>query len=228
MPAAPVHDSREPLSPFYGPEEDRDGVRTTRFEYSSAGDRVRGMLWRRAKSEASPLVLVGHTRDASKDADELHTLAHAWTDAGTAVAAIDLPLHGARANGKLGERVLRAVGALAAADALDADLWRHVVHQATTDFRRALTLLADRPDIDASRLAFAGFGLGARLGERLCADDSRLCTALLAGPAGFGKVGPGVSTLPLASEEISEATRAEAWRLLAPSLGLAAPWQGAP
>jgi len=205
MPVAPVHDPREPLSPFYGPGEDREGVRRTRFEYSSAGDRVEGILWRPEGSQTRPLVLVGHPRDGSKDAPELEALARGWTNAGAAVAAIDLPLHGGRASGKLGERVLGAVGARAAADALDADLWRHVVHQATTDFARALTLLAERPAIDASRLAFAGFGLGAQLGADLCADDARLCA----------------SALLVDAEGNSEAAGAEAWRLLASGLGLA-------
>jgi dienelactone hydrolase len=221
MPADPVEDPREPLSPFYGPDEAREGIRVTRFEYSSAGDRVHGILWRPEGSEACPLVLVAHARDGSKDAPELDALGRTWTRAGAAVAAIDLPLHGGRASGKLGERVLRAVGARAATDALDADLWRHVVHQATTDFARALTLLADRPGVDASRLAFAGFGLGAQLGAALSADDTRLCTAVLAGPAGSAAAGPRVSVLPLDSDEISPATVDDAWRLLAPGLGLA-------
>jgi dienelactone hydrolase len=226
-----AQDSSEPYSPFYGPEHDGSGGPTLPFEYSSAGDRVRGILWRPPPPGPAPLVLVAHPRDGSKDAPDVEALALAWTRAGAAVAAIDLPLHGARASGKLGERALRAVrrqgvGQQAAAtDALDADLSRHVVQQATTDLRRALTILAERADIDATRLALAGFGLGAELGGRVPEERTDLRATVLAGLSPDTPPPPGenVSVVPLAGEEISAAAREQAWACLAPALGLAPP-----
>lgn len=234
MPVASAQDSREPFSPFYGPELDGSGVPTLTFEYSSAGDRVRGILWRPTSPGPAPLVLVAHPRDSSKDAPAVEALALAWTRAGAAVAAIDLPLHGARASGKLGERALRAVGQIGvrrreaqgdAADALDADLSQHVVQQATTDLRRALTILAERADIDADRLALAGFGVGAELGVRLPAERTDLRVTVLAGLSADTPrpSSENVSVLTLAGEEISAAARDQAWACLAPALGLAPP-----
>ena len=197
-------------------------MRRTRFEYSSAGDRVRGILWHAEASDPTPLVLVGHARGSSKDAAELDLLARSWTGAGAAVAAIDLPLHGARASGKLGDRILRAVGAETATDELDADLWRHLVQQTETDLRRALILLAARPDIDRERLAFAGFGLGAELGAGVCTEGSELCAAVLARLPRSSSVarGTGIATIPLVSDEITKPASDEAWRHLASGLGL--------
>jgi len=229
MPTASAQDSSEPLSVFYGPEPDGSGAPTLSFEYSSAGDRVRGILWRPSLPGPAPLVLVAHPRDGSKDTPGVEALALAWTGAGAAVAAIDLPLHGARASGKLGERALRAVGkqgaASHAADALDADLSLHVVQQATTDLRRALTILAERTDIDGARLALAGFGLGAELGVRMPEEQTDLRATVLAGLSADTPrpSSENVSVLALAGEEISAAARDQAWACLAPALGLAPP-----
>jgi dienelactone hydrolase len=226
MPVGPAFDPSEPLSAHFGAAKACEGVLATPFEYSSGGDRVRGVLWHPGASDATPLVLVGHASKHPDDAREVEALGRAWAAAGAAVATIDLPLHGARASGKLGERVLRAAEPGSAVDALDADLFRHLVHQATTDFGRALTLLADRPDIDDTRLAFAGFGLGARLGAPFCSADSRLCAAVLADPVRPVDAGAAerhaATVTRLDSAVLTAASRNAAWRALAPGLGLLA------
>ena len=163
MPVPPVHDADEPLSPFFDASEEDGELRSTRFEYSSGGDRVVGRVWQPTRAGAAPLVVLGHPHGAAHDAADVVAVARAWARAGAAVATFDLPLHGARASGKLGERAFRAVGAGEAADALDADLRLHVVQQTTLDVRRALALLRDAPGVDPARCAFAAFGIAAEL-----------------------------------------------------------------
>jgi dienelactone hydrolase len=91
----------------------------------------------------------------------------------TAVAAIDLPLHGGRADQKL-------IGMLDSRDPRCAGLADEFVQQAVIDLERALDALADQPGIDAQRIGFVGSGLGAQIGAAFCALDPRATAAVLA------------------------------------------------
>lgn len=54
--------------------------------------------------------------------------------------------------------------------------------------RRTLDALADHPELDSSRLVYAGFSMGAILGALFCADDPRPRAAALA--LAGGGIGP--------------------------------------
>lgn len=187
--AAPEAD--EPLALWSCEVEPRGpGLRTLRFEYSSRGDRVPGiLLLPREHRPPYPLVLLQHGAGGSKESDYLDAARLPWVRGGAAVASVDFPLHGERANAKLGELFFAALADPRAGrrDARGAALWSDFARQATLDLTRALDGLAKRPEIDASRIAYAAFSLGAIVGGLFCPTDPRLRAAALAlAGAGFG------------------------------------------
>jgi dienelactone hydrolase len=159
-------------------------ARCLRFEFSSRGDRVPGRLLLPDGDAAAPLVLLQHGAGGSKEAPYLDAAAP-WVRSGVAVASIDFPLHGERANPKLGAELLRALapGGAGSGQALVIEF----VRQAVLDLRRALDALAALPGVDAERTAYAGFSLGGMLGALFCAADQRPRAAALAlAGGGFG------------------------------------------
>jgi len=166
-----------------------EGRRCRRFELSSRGDRVPGRLLLPDGPPPYPLVLLQHGAGGSADAEYMQACAP-WVRGGAAVASIDFPLHGTRANAKLSERLLvslaggRSASEMAATDAL---LWLEFARQAVTDLGRTLDALAGQPEIDARRIGYAGFSLGGMLGALFCAEDQRpRAVALALAGGGFG------------------------------------------
>jgi len=108
------------------------------------------------------------------------------------VAAIDLPLHGSRRSPKLSERLCEGFDRLARGEALEPEtqlLMEEFARQSTSDLIRTLDALIADPAtaIDADRIGFLGFGLGAVVGSYLLAHDPRPRIAILAGAsAGIG------------------------------------------
>lgn len=137
---------------------------TERFEFVSRGDFVNGLLDLPVPAEhPAPLLLVLHGTGASAE-DESLDIATPWTEDGLAVARIDLPLHGRRASPKLSRRLVESYHRLAAGDPLDADdraLLEEFARQSTSDVVRACEALGALPEIDASRVALMGIGVGA-------------------------------------------------------------------
>lgn len=159
-------------------------ARCLRFEFSSRGDRVPGRLLLPGGDAPAPLVLLQHGAGGSKEAAYLDAAAP-WVRGGLAVASIDFPLHGERANAKLGAELLRALapGGSEASQELAIEFAR----QAVLDLRHALDALATVPGVDAERAAYAGFSLGGMLGALFCAADPRPRAAALAlAGGGFG------------------------------------------
>jgi dienelactone hydrolase len=163
-------------------------LRQQRFELTSRGDRVPGrLLLPSDRGVRHPLVLLQHGAGGAKDADYLDAAAVPWVRAGAAVASIDFPLHGERASAKLGIDLLRGLVATAPGSAGD-DFRLGLVRQAVADLGRTLDALADHPELDSSRLVYAGFSMGAILGALFCADDPRPRAAALA--LAGGGIGP--------------------------------------
>jgi dienelactone hydrolase len=161
------------------PRELEAGVRAFRFEYSSHGDRVPGRLLLPASGGSPfPLVLLQHGLGGSKDSDYLDAARLPWVRRGAAVASIDFPLHGERASAKLTGALLASLDG--AAERAAGALQREFVRQALLDLRRALDALAALPQLDAGRIAYAGFSLGAIIGAIFCPIDPRLRAAALA------------------------------------------------
>jgi len=192
-------DPHEPISLFLREAESPSGspaVRQLDFELSSRGDRVPGRLLLPANRPCPfPLILAQHGAGGAKDADYMDIACLPWVRRGAAVASIDFPLHGKRASPKLGERILRLSEARSDLSRFDAELWIGLVRQAVIDLRRTLDAVAELPEIDAERIAYAGFSLGTIFGVPFCAEDARIRAAALA--IGGGGVGP-VASDPVA------------------------------
>lgn len=166
------------------PPEHNPGLRALAFEYSSRGDRAVGRLWLPMRPEGEcPLVLLQPEGGCASTP----ALGARWAERGAAIASIDLPLHGSRADPKLATLVGTPFepGTLASADALRFELLR----QAVIDLERALDALCTLDEIDRDRIAYAGLGLGALIGSIFCGLDPRPCAAALAG-AGAGLAPP--------------------------------------
>src|SRR5262245_48873680 len=79
----------------------RPGLRTQELEFTSRGDRVTGRLILPAQGGGPyPLVLAQHALGGSA-AELLSEIGTSWVEAGSAIASVDFPLHGARADQKL-------------------------------------------------------------------------------------------------------------------------------
>lgn len=164
-----------------------NGVVARRFEYTSRGDRVPGVLLLPAGPGPFPLVLLQHGAGGSKDADYLGPVRRPWAERGVAVASIDFPLHGERVSAKLGEQLFATLAAASRPSPDALGLWEEFARQAATDLSRALDALAERPEIDADRIAYAAFSMGAMLGSLFIPYDARVRAAALAvGGAGIG------------------------------------------
>src|SRR4029453_19647488 len=103
---------REPLGLWrhrVAPPLQRPGLRSERIEYSSRGDRVSGRMWQPARRNGElPIVLLQHRAGESAASAEIESAAAHLAERGSAVAAVDFPLHGGGGNAKLGGRVARA------------------------------------------------------------------------------------------------------------------------
>lgn len=173
-------DPSEALAPRWSdaePGEAFGAATARRFEFSSRGDRVPGRLLLPADAGDAPcpLVMLQHGLGGSKESPYLE-VAGRWVAEGAAVATIDFPLHGERFSAKLSER-LTIPDADPETTAL---LQREFTRQSVLDLRRTLDLLETVPEVDAKRVAFGGFSLGAMLGTLFCAVDPRPRAAALA------------------------------------------------
>ena len=179
-------DPSEPLALWQRPQAPpatAGDLRAFAFEYTSRGDRVPGRLLLPARGAGPfPLVLLQHGLGGSKEAPYLDATAPVWVRGGAAVASIDFPLHGARASRKQRESLGVPTGGPGHSLAIE------MLRQAVIDLRRALDAAAGLTEVDASRVAYAGFSLGSIIGATFCGVDPRPCAAALA--LGGGGMGP--------------------------------------
>jgi fermentation-respiration switch protein FrsA (DUF1100 family) len=191
MSARPDPLADESLSLWVGevaPREHEAGVRALRFEYTSRGDRVPGRLLLPAAGPGPfPLVLLQHGAGGSKESDYLDAARLPWVRRGVAVASVDFPLHGERASAKLTQALLEGLTLPSGPRGPGGALQHAFVRQARADLHRALDALETLPELDAGRVAYAAFSLGAILGAGFCAADPRpRAVALALAGGGFG------------------------------------------
>ncbi len=169
-------DASEPLGLWTGaaaPPQPYPELRALAFEFSSRGDRVPGRLLLPAQGDGPfPVVLLQHGAGGSKDADYLAATGGPWARRGVAIASIDFPLHGQRGDAKLSAQLLTALAGQAR-EAASARLLRQLFRQAVVDLGRTVDALGQLPQLDASRLAYAAFSMGAVIGAVFCGVDPR-------------------------------------------------------
>lgn len=157
------------------PPSRRPGLRSHALWFSSRGDRVPARLVVPSEGDGPfPAAVLQPPAGASKDDDRIDAAAATFAQGGMAVVTVDLPLHGERAEGKLTVLLLDELAA--GGGPLSGEFYT----QAALDLARAVTVMGELPEIDATRIGFAGLGLGARLGASLCAADPRVRAAALA------------------------------------------------
>jgi fermentation-respiration switch protein FrsA (DUF1100 family) len=187
--------SQEPLAAFWSDRSTPAAFGSAlcrRFEFGSCGDRVPGRLLLPDGPGPHPLLLFQHGAGGSKESAYLEA-AVPWIRGGLAVATIDLPLHGERSSAKLTERLLGDVRSgithpeAEALPAASRTLWIEFARQSIADLKHCLDVLAEVPELDTERTAYAAFSLGSLLGALFCALDTRPRAAALAlCGAGFG------------------------------------------
>jgi dienelactone hydrolase len=186
-----AHDPSEPLGLWQreaAPPASASDLRAIAFEYSSRGDRVCARLWLPPRGDGPfPVVWLQHGAGGAKDAPYMVAVGAPWARGGAAVASLDFPLHGERANPKFQALVRAGLGLEPGGGALAAEVLRDFHRQAVLDLRRGCDALERLPGVDAKRIAYAGLSLGAFVGAIFCAVDPRPVAAALAlGGAGRG------------------------------------------
>jgi uncharacterized protein len=136
-------------------------------ELASGRHAVPGILLLPAAAAPAPGVLLLHGYSSRKE-QVSDGIGFPLQRHGIASLAVDLPLHGTRAD-PLQRQAARNPLALLR-------LWR----QALAECRLALGHLAARPEIDASCLALAGYSLGSILAVLTAADERRVRAVVLA------------------------------------------------
>lgn len=145
---------------------ERHGVRVYDISYRSPkGGRVSGFLTAPAKPAKYPAILFGHWGPG--DRSEFLPEAQIYSRAGAVCLMINYPWTRHEPDYKNANDVTEPEKAI--------ELHR----QAVIDLRRGLDLLAARPDVDPTRLAYAGHSYGAQFGAMLASVDKRLKAAVL-------------------------------------------------
>jgi dienelactone hydrolase len=180
----PLADRSEPLGlwtrPGAAPAAHRD-LHCLEFEFSSRGDRVPGRLWLPPSGEGPfPLVLLQQGLWGSRETAQLDERAGPWARAGLAIASIDFPLHGRRADAKLTGWLAGGRGPAAGGDPALRSVAVDCLRQGAVDLQRALDALEGMRAIDASRTAYVGSSLGSLVGATFCSVDPRPRAAALA------------------------------------------------
>jgi dienelactone hydrolase len=120
-------------------------------------------MWLPRGAGPHPVVLAQHGANGSKESVYLANPAQRWAARGLAVLAMDAPDHGGRAGAAAGmlDRVTGAV---------NIERFREFVR----DLRHLIDVVASIESLDATRLGFVGWSMGALAGVPLTAVDERV------------------------------------------------------
>lgn len=105
---------------------------------------------------------------SSRKEDLAGPVGRALLGLGVASLALDLPLHGTRADPVQAQAARNPMGVVR--------LWR----EALADVRLALRYIAARPEVDAGRLALVGYSMGSFLSTAIAAEDPAVRALVLA------------------------------------------------
>jgi len=185
-----AYDASQPLDVRLARIGEKDGVRTSDLSYASPkGGRVTGFLVEPAGKGPFAGIVFGHWGPGNRT--EFLPEAALWAQAGAVCVMIDYPW--------VRPEPLR-VNQGRGFDEPDKD--RASWEAAVVDLRRAIDLLAARPDLDEARIGYVGHSYGAQWGAILTAVDRRVRAAVL-----MGGVPSGESTLVEVDDPDTKALR---------------------
>ena len=172
------YDRALPLDGRVDATEVRDGLSYQRAVFTSTHEeRVPALIaMPAAPGPRRPALIVGHGAGGGKDEPRMRALLGAWARNGFVCVTTDAPLHGERGGAVSGLRALfeRPFSGL------------DFIVQYAVDLMRTVDYLETRPEVDTSRLGYAGFSLSTVLGVQFVALDTRVKAASFAlGGAGI-------------------------------------------
>jgi fermentation-respiration switch protein FrsA (DUF1100 family) len=121
-----------------------------------------------------------------------HAIGRTLFERGIASLSIDLPLHGTRADPVQAQASRNPLAMM--------QLWRSGLLEAQT----AVRYMAARPEVDADRMAVAGYSMGAFMAVTLAADDRSLKAVVLAAGGDL----PAASPFATAARMVADPARA--------------------
>lgn len=157
---------------------DENNLHVEQFTFASIhGQRVPAVLYRPAGEMTHlPVVVAGHGAGAGKDDPLMRGLFEHWAREGLACLCIDAPYHGERV-----ERIADPIRLLN-----QPFTGMHFAVQTVVDNMRLIDWAETRPELDTSRLGYAGFSMGTILGVQFVAMEQRVRAAVFAiGGAGL-------------------------------------------
>src|SRR5690606_1016616 len=144
------------------------GGRELHLTYRVADDHpIPGILLLPSSTGPAPAAVLLHGYSSRKE-HMAGPVGKALLGHGIASLALDLPLHGSRADPVQAQSARNPLGMM--------QLWR----QALADCRLALRYLAARPEVDRDRLAMVGYSMGAFLSVVVAADEPSVRAVVLA------------------------------------------------
>jgi dienelactone hydrolase len=180
-----------------------ENVSEQSFELEVAGETIPGVLWSPADASGSrPLVLMGH--GGSEDRMAVAARAHDYvTHLGFAVAAIDAPDHGDRAESEAAARFTADISKkLAEGRSIDSELAAETTRrsvQAVPEWQAALDLLQKLDFVGDGPVGFWGVSMGTALGIPIVAAEPRITAAVF----GLAGLRPGESALAEAAARVT-------------------------
>ena len=134
------------------------------FTIESHGETIRGVLWTPDAASRAPLILTGHGFGQHKRVLYPPTLAADLTARGFCLAVIDAPEHGDRRSGEP-----------AAIGAAWGTYWStHGASLIRAEYSAMIDALAQRPEVDASRIGYFGLSLATQYGIGVLAGEERI------------------------------------------------------
>ena len=143
------------------------GGRRIVVEFRATGDPVPAVLLLPREGAPAPAALLLHGYTSRKE-HMSEGVGAALLERGIASLSIDLPLHGTRSDPVQAQAQRNPLALV--------KLWR----QALAECSLALRYLAARPEVDAERLALAGYSLGSYLAVLVAAEEASVRALILA------------------------------------------------
>jgi dienelactone hydrolase len=181
-------------------ESTDEGVVERRFDVTTDGENVPGIIWTAARaSEPAPVILIGHGATQHKRVANVLSLARRFvSDLGFTAVAIDAPDHGDRVvdvaasdarRAQLARRISAGPSGASVMNmsADDTRRWVENIGRGVRDWRATIDMLETQGLVGEGRFGYWGVSMGTMIGLPLLASEPRVRAAVL-GLAGLPPV----------------------------------------